>query len=165
MDRDATMYGLKYRRKGHGHALPLQHVRVVDLTNVIAGPVSTRVLAQLGAEVVKVELPWGRAIGNVAMHTAQPGQERPYNTVASFNEVNRAKRSIAIDLTHESGKQLFRDLVSVSDVVIENYSPRVMRNLGLSYDSLVEHRPDLIMVSMPALGNREIGRASCRERV
>ena len=153
-DNDATMYGLRYRKKAQGHALPLQHVRVVDLTNVIAGPVSTRVLAQLGAEVVKVELPWGRAIGNVAMHTSQPGQPRAYNTVASFNEVNRAKRSIAIDLTHDSGKQVFRDLVSVSDVVIENYSPRVMSNLGLSYDSLVEERPDLIMVSMPALGNQ-----------
>ncbi len=132
---------------------PLHQVRIIDLTNVISGPVSTRVLAQLGAEVIKVELPWGRAIGNIAMHTQQPDQPRPYNAVASFNEVNRAKLSIAIDLSHERGKKLLRDLVSISDVVIENYSPRVMRNLSLTYESLVRERPDLIMVSMPALGD------------
>ena len=77
---------------------PLTGIRIVDLTTVIAGPVATRVLAQLGAEVIKVEVPWGRAIGNIAMHTDVPGELRPYNKVASFNEVNRGKRSIAIDL-------------------------------------------------------------------
>ncbi len=133
-------------------SLPLSHVRVVDLTNVIAGPVATRVLGQLGAQVIKVEQPWGRAIGNISMHTDTDGQPRGYNTVASFNEVNRAKLSIGINLAHEGGKQLFRNLVSVSDVVIDNYSPRVMGNLGLDYDRLRELRPDLIMVSMPALG-------------
>ncbi|MDP6452372.1 MAG: CoA transferase [SAR202 cluster bacterium] len=131
---------------------PLTGIRIVDLTNVIAGPVSTRVLAQLGAEVIKIEVPWGRAIGNIAMHTDVPGEARPYNKVASFNEVNRGKQSIAIDLAQEDGRNLLREIISVSDVVIENYSPRVMGNLGLSYDSLVKERPDLVMVSMPALG-------------
>ena len=133
--------------------LPLSHVRVIDLTNVIAGPVATRVLGQLGAQVIKVEQPWGRAIGNISMHTAADGRPRPYNTVATFNEVNRAKLSIAIDLAHEGGKRLFRNLVGVSDVVIDNYSPRVMGNLGLSYEALRKVRPDLIMVSMPAMGS------------
>ena len=131
---------------------PLTGIRIVDLTNVIAGPVSTRVLAQLGAEVIKVEVPWGQAIGNIAMHTDVPGELRPYNKVASFNEVNRGKRSIAIDLAQEEGRILLREIISVSDVVIENYSPRVMGNLELSYESLLTERPDLIMVSMPALG-------------
>ena len=139
--------------QNHKSKLPLKHVRIVDLTNVIAGPVSTRVLAHLGAEVIKVELPWGRAIGNISMHTSTPDQARPYNTVATFNEVNRAKRSIAVDLAQTDGQKILRELVSISDVVIENYSPRVMRNLDLAYDSLVRERPDLIMVSMPALGN------------
>ena len=130
---------------------PLSGIRIADLTNVIAGPVATRVLAHLGAEVIKVELPWGRAIGNIAMH-GDNGSERPYNVVTSFNEVNRAKKSIAIDLTLEDGKKIFKEIVSISDVVIQNYSPRVMGNLGLSYEVLKEIRPDLIMVSMPALG-------------
>ena len=128
--------------------LPLSHVRIVDLTNVIAGPVVTRVLGQLGAQVIKVEQPWGRPV----TQTREPGQPRPYNTAATFNEVNRAKLSISIDLAHTGGKALFQQLVSVSDVVIENFSPRVMGNLDLSYEALREIRPDLIMVSMPAMG-------------
>ena len=129
----------------------LNSVRIADLTNVIAGPVSTRILAQLGAEVIKVELPWGRAIGNITMH-ASGGGDRPYNQVTSFNEVNRAKKSIAIDLTHEEGRETFKEIVGISDIVIQNFSPRVMRNLGLDYDDLVSIKPDIIMVSMPALG-------------
>ena len=129
----------------------LDSVRIADLTNVIAGPVSTRMLAQLGAEVIKVELPWGRAIGNITMHASGSG-DRPYNQVTSFNEVNRAKKSIAIDLTHEEGRETFKEIVGISDIVIQNYSPRVMHNLGLDYDNLVSIKPDIIMVSMPALG-------------
>ncbi|MBI4338260.1 MAG: CoA transferase [Chloroflexi bacterium] len=133
-------------------SFPLSHVRVIDLTNVIAGPVATRVLGQLGAQVIKVEQPWGRAIGRVAMHGQQPGHARPYNAIASFNEVNRAKRSVAINLAHENGKGLFYKLVAVSDVLVENYSPRVMGNLGITYAALRKVRPDLVMVSMPAMG-------------
>ena len=87
---------------------PLSGIRIADLTNVIAGPVATRVLAHLGAEVIKVERPWGRAIVNIAMH-GDNGSERPYNVVTSFNEVNRAKKSIAIDLTLEDGKKIFKE--------------------------------------------------------
>ena len=133
------------------HPFPLSHIRIVDLTTVIAGPVVTRVLGQLGAQVIKIEQPWGRTIGRVPMH-GKEGHPRPYNTNATFNEVNRAKLSIPINLAHESGRRLFRKLVSVSDVVIENFSPRVMGNLGLSYEALREVRPDLIMASMPAMG-------------
>ena len=133
--------------------LPLTGVRVLDLTNVIAGPVATRVLAHLGAEIIKIELPWGRSVGNMAIFTSDKSEERPYNKNAGFNEVNRAKRSISLDLADPRGKALFEELVSVSDVVIENYSPRVMPNLGLTYGHLRTLRPDLIMVAMPALGS------------
>ena len=132
--------------------LPLTGVRVLDLTNVIAGPVATRVLGHLGAEIIKIELPWGRSVGNMAIFTSDKSQERSYNKNAGFNEVNRAKRSISLDLADPRGKALFKDLVSISDVVIENYSPRVMPNLGLTYGHLRTLRPDLIMVAMPALG-------------
>jgi CoA:oxalate CoA-transferase len=130
---------------------PLSGVRIADLTNVIAGPVATRMLAHMGAEILKIELPWGRAIGNIAMH-GDDEEGRAYNKVGTFNEVNRAKKSMAIDLTHESGKELFREIVSISDIVIQNYSPRVMGNLNLDYENLRKIKPDIIMVSMPALG-------------
>ena len=133
--------------------LPLTGVRVLDLTNVIAGPVATRVLGNLGAEIIKIELPWGRSVGNMAIFTSDKSVERPYNKNAGFNEVNRAKRSISLDLADPRGKALFECLVSISDVVIENYSPRVMPNLGLTYSHLRTLRPDLIMVAMPALGS------------
>ncbi len=137
---------------GSKRVQPLTGVRVLDLTNVIAGPVATRMLAHLGAEVIKIELPWGRSVGNMAIFTTDKSQERPYNKNAGFNEVNRAKLSLSLDLADPRGKALFEDLVSISDVVIENYSPRVMPNLGLTYDHLRTLRPDLVMVSMPALG-------------
>ena len=133
--------------------LPLRGVRVLDLTNVIAGPVATRMLSHLGAEVIKIELPWGRSVGNMAIFTSDKAVERPYNKNAGFNEVNRAKKSLALDLVDPRGKAIFKELVSVSDVVIENYSPRVMPNLGLTYEHLRTLRPDLIMVAMPALGS------------
>lgn len=132
--------------------LPLTGVRALDLTNVIAGPVATRMLSHLGAEIIKIELPWGRGVGNMAMFTTDKAVERPYNKNAGFNEVNRAKKSLALDLADPRGKRIFEELVSISDVVIENYSPRVMPNLGLSYERLRTLRPDLVMVSMPALG-------------
>ena len=133
--------------------LPLTGVRVLDLTNVIAGPVATRMLSHLGAEVIKIELPWGRSVGNMAIFTTDKSVDRPYNRNAGFNEVNRAKLSLALDLATPRGKAIFEELVSVSDVVIENYSPRVMPNLGLTYEHLRTLRPDLIMVAMPALGS------------
>jgi len=130
---------------------PLSNIRIADLTNVIAGPVATRILGHMGAEILKVELPWGRAIGNIAMH-GDDEEGRAYNKVGTFNEVNRAKKSIAIDLTQATGKELFKEMVSISDIVIQNYSPRVMGNLGLTYEDLRAVKPDVIMVSMPALG-------------
>lgn len=137
--------------------LPLSHVRILDLTNVIAGPVATRILAQLGAQVIKIEAPWGRAVGRVHAFQPEATRGRPYNAVASFNEVNRAKLSISLDLQRPEGKHAFKSLVAISDVVIENYSPRVMPNLGLPYDVLKQLRPDLVMVSMPAMGMGNAG--------
>ncbi|MBI2872293.1 MAG: CoA transferase [Chloroflexi bacterium] len=137
--------------------LPLSHVRILDLTNVIAGPMATRVLAHLGAQVIKVEPPWGRAVGRILAFRPEAGRGRPYNAIPSFNEVNRAKLSASLDLRRTEGKQLFQALLAISDVVVENYSPRVMPNLGLAYEALRQVRPDLIMVSMPAMGAGDLG--------
>ena len=88
--------------------LPLTGVRVLDLTNVIAGPVATRMLSHLGAEVIKIELPWGRSVGNMAIFTTDKKVERPYNKNAGFNEVNRAKKSLALDLARPPGQGYIR---------------------------------------------------------
>ena len=124
--------------------LPLGGTRIIDLSAAIAGPVATRVLAHLGAEVIKVEAPWGRA--------AEGTGRRPYNAIPSFNEANRGKKGLSLNLQEPEGKEVFLRLVGVSDAVVENFSPRVLRNLGLTYDVLRRARPDIILVSIPALG-------------
>jgi len=113
-------------------------VRVLDLTRVWAGPLATRMLGDFGAEVVKIVDP-----------RAPDGREGGIN-----NKLNRNKQGLSLRLDEPAGKQLFLDLVSVSDVVVENFRPRVMRNFGLTYDVLRGVRPDLIMCSMPGFGTQ-----------
>ena len=133
--------------------LPLHNVRIVDLTQIIAGPVANRLLAQLGSQVIKLEPPWGRGLARGAATGSANPDAKPYNMVPNFNEVNRGgKLSIAANLSTQEAKELVLKLVRISDIVIENYSPRVMGNLGLSYDELRKVKPDIIMVSMPAFG-------------
>ncbi|MFQ5934735.1 MAG: CoA transferase, partial [Dehalococcoidia bacterium] len=87
-------------------SMSLSGIRVIDLTNVIAGPVATRVLGNLGAQVIKVEPPWGRGIGRISWHGGDEDHPHPYNLVSTFNEVNRAKLSISINLADELGKTM-----------------------------------------------------------
>jgi crotonobetainyl-CoA:carnitine CoA-transferase CaiB-like acyl-CoA transferase len=122
------------RRRG----LPLEGVRVVDLSRAWAGPYGTRYLADFGAEVIKVETsqyPPGR----------EPGSP-------SYGEVNRNKRPITLNFQTPEGRDLLKRLVAVSDVVVENFSPRVMAKYALDYADLCEVRPDIIMVSLPGYG-------------
>ena len=132
---------------------PLRNVRILDLTQVIAGPVSTRLLSHMGAQVIKVETPWGRSLAAGTGVEGKRPDSKPYDLVPNFNEVNRAKLGMTMNLQNEEGRVLFKKLVSLCDVVIENYSPRVMPNLGLDYDELRKIKPDIIMVSMPAFGS------------
>ena len=137
---------------------PLRGVRVLDLTHVWAGPLSTRVLADLGAEVVKIEAPMGRGprvfpekklidgwVGG------GPGDE-PYNRNAYFVKLQRNKRSVALDLKTDAGRETFLGLVPVADVVIENFHPDTMPKLGLSYEVLSGANPSIVHVSMPGFG-------------
>jgi len=117
----------------------LQGLRVLDFTWVLAGPYATRILADFGAEVIKVQ----------SRKTAR-GVE--LNTTGYFNTWNRGKLSITLDLSHPKGQELALKLVSMSDVVMENFTPRVMPNWGLSYENLKKVKPDLIMVSMSGMG-------------
>jgi len=121
------------------HGNTLQGIRVLDFTWLLAGPYATRILADFGAEVIKVQ----------SRKTAT-GTES--NATGYFNTWNRNKLSITIDMTRPESKELVLSLVKISDVVIENFSPRVMANWGLSYETLKEVKPDLIMVSMSGMG-------------
>lgn len=132
--------------------LPLEGIRVVDLTMGWAGPLATRTLADLGAEVIKVESTgypdWWRG----ANFTEAFYRDRLYEKNANFNMMNRNKLGITLDLTRPEGKAVLLDLVAHADAVIENYSAEVLPKLGLTYDTLRARNNRLVMVSMPAFG-------------
>jgi len=117
----------------------LRELRVLDFTWVLAGPYATRILADFGAEVIKVQ----------SQKTARGAE---LNTTGYFNTWNRNKLSITLDLSRPEGRELALKLVGVSDVVMENFTPRVMPNWGLGYENLERVKPDLIMVSMSGTG-------------
>jgi len=98
--------------------LPLEGVRVADLSMMWAGPFATRLLGEMGAEVVKIESP--RAWDNVRTLLPQPGATEPWNTSYYFNDYNRDKKSLTLDLSQPRGRALFLELVAKSDCVIEN---------------------------------------------
>ena len=131
--------------------LPLDGHRVLDLTMAWAGPFATRLLADMGAEVIKIE-----AVNNwdlLRSYTGQPPTvERVWDKSPYFNHYNRNKYGCVLDLAGERGRELFLRLVEVSDVVIENFRSEVMDNLGLSWDTLRARNPDLIYVAMPGHG-------------
>ncbi len=130
--------------------LPLEGIRVADLTMMWAGPYATRILAEMGAEVIKVESP--RAWDNLRTLIPLPGVEEPWNASYYFNDYNRDKKSLTLDLAHPLGRETFLQLVTHCDVVIENYRADVLDNLQLGYDVLREARPDIILVSMAGYG-------------
>jgi len=118
---------------------PLDGIRVLDFTRVLAGPYATRILGDLGAEVIKVQ----------SKRTAQ-GTES--DASAYFRAWNRNKRSVTLDLDHPEAREAILGLVKSSDVVVENFSPRVMSNWGLTYGRMRETRADVILLSMSAMG-------------
>ncbi len=117
----------------------LQGIRVLDFTWLLAGPYATRILADFGAEVIKVQ----------CRKTATGAES---NATGYFNAWNRNKLSITLDVSRLEGKELVLKLVRISDVVIENFTPRVMVNWGLDYEILKEVKPDLVMVSLSGMG-------------
>jgi crotonobetainyl-CoA:carnitine CoA-transferase CaiB-like acyl-CoA transferase len=132
-------------------ALPLDGIRILDCTAWWAGPSSTHVLACLGADVIKVESVTRPDL--MRFTTTRPGSaEKWWEWGALFHAVNVDKRGVTIDLTRPEGVELFEGLVGTADVVVENYTPRVMEQFGLGWDRLHEVNPDLIMVRMPAFG-------------
>lgn len=140
---------------------PLSNYRVLDLSRIWAGPYCTRLLADMGAQVIKMESlrvydshrgPVTPAPGIAAYPDADPGQE-PWNRNGWFNCLHLSKYGITLELTHPAGRKVFEKLVSISDVVVENFRQGTLERLGYHYEVLKKIRPDLIYVSMPAFGN------------
>jgi len=122
---------------------------VLDLTNVLAGPFCCYQLAQLGAEVLKVEVPGS---GDLARQLGADPELNSKLMGASFLAQNAGKRSITVNLKHADGKAIFRKLVTTADVVVENFRPRVMERLGLGYKELQTSKGDLIYCAISGFG-------------
>jgi crotonobetainyl-CoA:carnitine CoA-transferase CaiB-like acyl-CoA transferase len=132
--------------------LPLDGVRVLDLSRVLAGPYATMVLADLGADVIKVEHP---ERGDDTRHWGPPfagGADGEAREAAYFLSVNRNKRSIGVDLKTEDGLQKVRNLAAGADVVIENMRRGTLEKLGLGYEVLKETNPGLVYCSITGFG-------------
>jgi crotonobetainyl-CoA:carnitine CoA-transferase CaiB-like acyl-CoA transferase len=127
---------------------PFRNVRVVDFSIAFAGPFATRYLAELGAEVIKIESAAAADSSETATRKAYPG-----GRTAQSMEINRSKRSITLDLHHPRAQELARRLVGMGDVVLDNFRPGTMRRWGLGYDDLRQVRPNIIMAEMPGFGS------------
>ena len=129
--------------------LPLTGFTVLDFTRVLAGPYCTRMLADLGAQVIKIERPGEGDEIRFAPHQLDP--ER-IDQSTYFVRVNAGKLSVAIDLAHVNAKEIVFDLLRKSDVVVENFSPGVMRRLGFDYAKLSAIKPDIVYCSISGFG-------------
>ena len=130
-------------------SLPLAGVRVLDLSNVLAGPFCGYNLARMGAEVVKVENPKG---GDLARHLGADPTMAQRLFGLSFVAVNACKQSIALDLKSDEGHAVFLKLVDKADALLENYRPKVMERLGLGYATLAERNPKLVYCAISGFG-------------
>ncbi len=126
-------------------AKPLSGIKVLDLSRALAGPYCTLLLSDLGAEIVKVEIP---ERGDDARYYG------PFKNDQSlyFLSLNRAKKSLTLNLKKEEGKQILKDIIKDFDVLIENYRPGTMEKLGLGYDVLKQIKPDLIYAASSGFG-------------
>ena len=140
---------------------PLRNYRILDLSRIWAGPYCTKLLADMGAEVVKMESmrvydshrgPVSPAPGIASYPDSEAGGE-PWNRNGWFNCLHMSKYGITLELTTKEGRRVFEDLVSISDVVMENFRQGSLERLGYTYETFREIRPDIIYASMPAFGN------------
>ncbi len=135
---------------------PLSGIRVVDLSIGMAGPYCTMFLADLGAEVIKVEPPEGDLIRRTGPF-APDDRLRAFG--GYFQSINRNKKGLALDLKQDEGREVLRRLVAVSDVLVENFRAGVMERLGLAYESLRQLNPRLIYAAIRGFGDPRTGRS------
>lgn len=142
-------------------APPLAGIRVLDFTLAWAGPMATRSLAFLGADVIRVENaaaldPWRGAVKTAPgslMHADRDPGERPWNRISLFASQSHDKRSISLDLKTPRGVEVARALAAECDVVLANFSPRVLDKLGVGYAEISRRNDQVVFVEMPAFGN------------
>lgn len=133
--------------------LPLSGIRIIEPGQVWAMPYAITPLAAYGAEVIKIE---SAIRPDSSRGSPQPDNQvgdRPWNNGGMYHEANRNKLGVSLDLSTDRGKELFKELVSVSDVVAQNFPPRVMRNFGLDYPNLKKVKPDIIVLDSTAYGS------------
>jgi crotonobetainyl-CoA:carnitine CoA-transferase CaiB-like acyl-CoA transferase len=153
VDDHTTAHRLAARMKAERGG-PLVDTRVVDLTQALAGPYCTMILADLGADVIKVEPPAGDSPRFIGPYT-ECDDEHLFG--GYFASINRNKRSIVLDLKLEADRARLLDLIDTADVLVENYRAGVMERLGLSYEALHARRPALVYAAIRGFGDRRTG--------
>lgn len=133
---------------------PLAGVKVLDLTAMLAGPYATMILADLGADVVKIEPPDGDMTRDAGPYRERDSEE---GLAGYFQSINRGKRSVVMNLRDPATKERFVELVRTADVLVENYSSGVMERLGLSYEFLSEENPALVYAALRGFGDSRTG--------
>lgn len=129
---------------------PLQGVRVIDMSHVIAGPLASHYLAQLGAEVIKIE----PVRGEVMRNSRAPGEAPAAGMPSGFVALNAGKRSLAVDIRRPEGADIVRALARTADVFIENFRPGVVARHGLGYEDIRALRPDVVYCSISGFGQQ-----------
>jgi crotonobetainyl-CoA:carnitine CoA-transferase CaiB-like acyl-CoA transferase len=124
----------------------------MDFTQVFAGPTCTRILADLGAEVIRLESPQRLDITRNLIHADNDGQDLPWERALYFTIRNAGKKEVVVDLSQPRGRELVRGVIAQSDVVAESFTPRVMRAFELDYERLRQVKPDIIMISLSGYG-------------
>ena len=134
----------------------LKGIKVLDLTHMLAGPYATMVLADLGAEVVKIEQP---KTGDITRNLLKDDPKYSHDGIGAYHlTLARNKKSIELDLKSDEGKNLFLKLVEVADVVVDNFSQGVTKRLGIDHDSLAKVNSKIITCSISGFGDTEINR-------
>ena len=130
----------------------LENIRVVDFSWVRAGPWATRWLGAFGAEIIKIEWPENER-GRLPSTTTPQNLEVNLNTSGNFNDTNVNKKSLSLNVRSPKGLEIVKRLIAISDIVIENFSSRVLQNWGLGYEELCKIKPDIVYVSMSGYGH------------
>ncbi|HJU09872.1 MAG TPA: CoA transferase, partial [Candidatus Binataceae bacterium] len=140
--------------KRAGQPRPLEGIRVIDLTKIVAGPNATRLLATMGAEVIRVEWHDQRALDMLRMirPSVPGGDPESLNRSGLFNNLNAGKYGITLNMSLPQGRDLFKRLIAKASVLCENYSPEQMESWGLGYSVLSEINPKLIYMQITGMG-------------